>query len=88
MTSVLSLQTLDHPPHLPRLIEFKKVISTSSLNGPAMGVNTHSLFALPTEVSKQGQGKHALRVPSGRKTAVGRWKLSTPTIEDDPGENM
>ena len=48
VTSVLSLQTLDHPPHLPRLIEFKehqhwKVISTSSLNGPAMGVNTFIL---------------------------------------------
>jgi len=68
MTSVLSLQTLDHPPHLPRLIEFKehqlwKVISTS-LNGPVMGVNTHSLSALPAEVSEQGQGKRALCVPS------------------------
>ena len=76
MTSVLSLQKLDHPPHLPRLhvpqIEFKEhqhwkvfhLICQWTCDG---GQHFHSLFALPAEVSEQGpllQGKLALHVPS------------------------
>lgn len=71
VTSLLSLQKLDHPPHLPRLhvpqIEFKEhqhwkvfhLICQWTCDG---GQHFHSLFALLAEVSEQG--------PTARETCM------------------